>query len=274
MSLMLDKSHFNELTLESAIGREVIKARGYETVGNKEALAALGFADYQQRTPVLLFRYFDIYGNNGHYQLKPVVPRKNADQKPIKYESILGQALIIDYNPIQPLDWLNDVKKRLWIVEGVKKADSHITKLREAGINEPVLCIIGVWGWSREKALNLAFNDLVITGRDIAIIPDGDIWSNDQIKEVMSRFSGHLKRKRAGNVAIVGLPEKNKDGLDDLYGKGFTLAELLTLVDVAQQPALQQAILQQQAQAKPDESKIRDLVIADKPGWVYGLGDI
>lgn len=269
---MLAQNHIDELKLTSAIGSDVIKARGYRTVTDRAVLAALGFAGSQQLVPALLVPYFDIYGQNGVYQAKPQNPR--ADKKtgrPVKYESIANQPPVIDYNPIQPREWLQDKTKRLWIVEGAKKADSHITKLREAGVDEPVLCIIGVWNWGKDDKLDPAFNDIAITGREIVVVPDGDIWSNENIKLACARLKGKLGQKRAASVVITGLPENGKDGLDDLYAAGFTLQELLTLVKTQQQPAIQAAIID--SGNKPTISKLGARFAKQHPDFCFGLGD-
>lgn len=268
---MLDEKHLTELTKESAISREVIKARGYRTVMTKEALAALGFSHAQQLPPALLVPYSDIHGQNGFYQAKPNEPRTDKQGRPVKYETIPNKTPILDYNPIQPLEWLQDATKRLWIVEGAKKADSHITKLREAKLDEPVLSISGVWNWGKDDRLNPAFDEIAVVGRGIVIVPDGDVWSNDHIKKAMARLKGKLGRKRVQDVIVVGLPENGNAGLDDLYAAGYSLSDFLTLVKSQLQPAVQKAIIDYDR--KPTIAQLGDRFIKNHSGICFGLGD-
>lgn len=264
--------HLKELTIKSCIDAAVIEARGYKSITDKSALAVLGFAKYQQRVPALLIPYYDVFGRNGTCQIKPQKPRiSKKTKKPVKYESVPDQPNIIDHSPIQPLEWLQDKSKRLWIIEGAKKADSHISKLREADIDEPVLSIVGCWGWGKDNILDPAFSDIAITGREIFLVPDGDVWDNDNVKLAMARLKGHLGKKRAKKVVVIGLPKNGTDGLDDYYASGWTLDQVFALIKPQLEDIFQDALLQQDS--PPSISELGDRFIKKYPYYCFGLGD-
>lgn len=251
MSKKLSDKHAQKLRMLSP---EVIAARGYQTLEDTSLLEFLGFSDFQQITPTLLVPYFDIWGKNGFSQHRPDNPRQDKDKKFVKYESPKDLSPIIDYNPIQDLKWLQEIDLPLFIVESPIKGDSLITQLQKRGYTYPVLSISGVWGWIEEGKLNEAFRNIKITGRDISIIPDGDILTNENVKLAAARLKGKLGQKRAKEITVIALPEPI--GLDDLFDKGFTLAQLFQLKKSQKNETIQIAILK--PEIKPSIPKLGD----------------
>jgi len=115
------------LTVESHISPEVIAARGYTTVRDPEDLHNMGFAEYQLRAPALAIPIFDVFGEFKFHRLRPDDPRQDRGKpdKAIKYEQPPNTPLVIDVSPAA-LEGLSDTSRKLWIVEGEKKADAII----------------------------------------------------------------------------------------------------------------------------------------------------
>ena len=76
---------------------------------------------------------------------RPDDPREDAEKpgKFTKYEQPARTGVALDVPP-QAHPALSDPSKRLWIVEGEKKADSLVSR------GECAIDVLGVWSWKRE----------------------------------------------------------------------------------------------------------------------------
>jgi hypothetical protein len=162
------KEHFEHLK-GSAISVEVMKERGYRSIlgGSNRELETLGFAPRQRRGGILI----PIWGVDGkivNHVLRPDKPRKNDDDKDIKYEQPKGTAVRFDVPP-RCLKNIGDPKVPIWIVEGVKKADSLVSAGAECVIGET-----GVWGFRGKnekggKTIIADFDHIAWNGREVYV---------------------------------------------------------------------------------------------------------
>jgi hypothetical protein len=142
---LLAPHYETRLTIESRISSDVIAARGYVTVDEPEELRKMGFAEYQSRVPALTILIHDVFGELRFHRTRPDDPRPNRGKpnKVIKYEQPPNTPLVIDVPPMA-LDGLRDTSRRLWIVEGEKKADALVSQ------GECAVALLGVWAWKRD----------------------------------------------------------------------------------------------------------------------------
>jgi hypothetical protein len=124
----LSPKHLRMLREGSGISPEDILARGYFTATDSEQLRGLGFYEYQLRTPALVVPVHGVQDGPLFYRARPDDPRerRNDPGKLIKYEQPAGTGVVLDVPPrARPM--LSDSGKRLWVVEGEKKADSLVS---------------------------------------------------------------------------------------------------------------------------------------------------
>ena len=128
--LPLSERHRTKLLEESGISPEDIRERGYFTASNPEQLRELGFAEYQLNVRPWSSRSTESTGWPASSTASVRIdPREDATKpsKFIKYEQPKGTGIVLDVPPrARPM--LSDKSKRLWIVEGEKKADSLISR--------------------------------------------------------------------------------------------------------------------------------------------------
>ena len=219
---------------ESGISDDAIAARGYRTITDEADLITLGFAPGQRRVPGLLLPLHTTDGRSGPAVYRPDNPRvrenrrkKNDDgtypQQVIKYEQPKGEPVRIDCPPgIQPK--LVDPSVPLFITEGQKKADALVSQ------GACAIALTGVWNWkSRNKYGGTVFiNDLdyiAWENRHVYLVFDSDVMTKQSVRQALTRFTDHLKRKEAV-VSHVYLPtlDDGKTGVDDwlvVTGKGI-----------------------------------------------------
>jgi Domain of unknown function (DUF3854) len=208
-----------------------------------------------------------IFEGHQGVSVKPASPRKNADGKIIKYESVRGagnQQLFVprvsirlaaeiaqklkvvrDFNPALALeaedtefwDWFLSTGLPLIITEGVKKAAALIS----AGY--PAIALNGVWGWgsnekdmfgeiergTRGEALKILNPDLepFLDDREIVLAFDRDDKA-DTVKKVEAAKT-RFRQEIEGIVAgVTQLKWKGYKGIDDLIAaKGVKKLDLV-----------------------------------------------
>jgi hypothetical protein len=213
----------------SAIASSVAEARGYRSVTNPADLLALGFADYQCRTPGLLIPLWDVTGQNSRYHFRPDAPRSNEAGKPIKYETPAGSRLALDV-PRSVRPHLGDPTIPLWVTEGARKVD--------AAVSHGLCCIgvSGVWGWrgTNEHGGKAALPDwesIALNGREVFLAYDSDVMSKLSVRAALDRLASFL-RGREARVRFVLLSEGvegEKVGFDDYFVGGGTVEGLPAL---------------------------------------------
>jgi hypothetical protein len=194
-----------ELIRASAIAPEVAVERGYRSITDPAELRALGFADYQCRTPGLLVPIWDVTGQNRRYQFRPDEPRCNESGKTLKYETAAGSRLALDVLP-RVLPLLGNPAHPLWITEGARKVD--------AAVSQGLCCIgvMGVWGWrgTNEHGGKTALPDwevIALNGREVILAFDSDVMTKASVRGALERLSAFLFARDA-RVRFAILPEE------------------------------------------------------------------
>lgn len=130
MSSALLPHHLAQLTTESGIALDIIKARGYRSIHGPEAyseLKPLGFSRRQSRlVPGLLVPFLDHDGKVVLHQFRPDTPQQDQQGKPRKYETPAKAAMRLDFGVGQH-ERLENPSVPLWLTEGIKKVDSLIS---------------------------------------------------------------------------------------------------------------------------------------------------
>jgi energy-coupling factor transporter ATP-binding protein EcfA2 len=217
----------------SGISRHVAALRGYRSIVRKSELKNLGFPPSQQLVPTLLIPMWDVTGSVGQYHHRPDVPRMR-DGKVAKYEFAARSHMVVDVHPLLS-EKVRDPRVPLFITEGVKKADSAISK---------GLCCIalaGTWNWRGTNELGgktvlpdwdaIALKDVNNVGRQVYLCFDSDVMLKPQVYQALVRLSAFLKQ-RGARLAYIYLPFGDgaaKMGLDDYLASGHSTDDLLLL---------------------------------------------
>jgi Domain of unknown function (DUF3854) len=221
----LSPEHRRALQEESAIAPEIISERGYFTSTDPAELEELGFARFQRRVPALVIPVHGVNGECRFHRARPDDPREDADKpgKFTKYEQPAKTGVALDVPP-QARSALSDPSKRLWIVEGEKKADSLVSH------GECAIDVLGVWSWKREGRPLPDWDNIRLVGREILIAFDSDAERNAQVRLARSALASYLK-SRGATVKIVKLHDKedgSKVGVDDFFAAGYGVDDLLS----------------------------------------------
>jgi putative DNA primase/helicase len=176
-TLSLSGEHFESLTLGSGISEEVVETRGYWTATDPDELAGLGFAKYQCRVPALVIPVRGVEGEVLFSRIRPDDPRqdKRKPEKVVKYEQPSGTPVALDVPP-PAQEGLLDRSKRLWIVEGEKKADALVSR------DEVAIALLGVWNWKKDERMLLDWESIPLMDRDVIIAFDSDAVQNYQVR--------------------------------------------------------------------------------------------
>lgn len=235
MSRALDDTHHRELATESAISEEIIKARGYRTIGRptnthdepRQELKRIGIPTWatgeNRYFPGLLIPLYRPTGERISAIFKPRVPVPNREGKAMKYASVKNRPTVIDVHPINR-DRIVDPTVPLWITEGVKKADS----LTSRGLC--VIALSGVYNWRSTMGSLGDWEDIPLRGRTVTICFDADARTNPNVLRAMDRLGRWLRSKGAGHILYLITPDHHDQtpvkGVDDWFAAGGGLAAL------------------------------------------------
>src|SRR5690606_23978344 len=177
----------------SAISPEVIKARGYRSMGKPysdtfNVLREAGIPMWARRDDTLLegllIPLYRATGEQISYQYRPDRTPK-IKGKARKYASSAGRPSVLDVHP-HNTERIKDTGIPLWITEGVKKADA----LTSAGLC--VVALSGVYNW-RSKLGSLGdWEDIPLKGREVFICFDSDAADNPNVARAMARLGAWL----------------------------------------------------------------------------------
>ena len=172
----LSDNHLFMLTQESGISEEVIASRGYWTCEDPDDLIELGFNKRQRRTPCLIIPVRGVDQEVLFHRIRPDEPRPDPKKpgKVIKYDQPAGVPVALDIP--SPPDDLRDVTRRLWIVEGEKKADALVSR------GEVAIALLGVWNWKKDGWMLPDWDHVPLMGRDVIIAFDSDAVQNYQVR--------------------------------------------------------------------------------------------
>lgn len=209
----LFQRHYEHLKM-SGMSDDVIRERGYSTAMGATELKEKEFSKSQRRAPGLLIPIHTVNGIQPFHIYRPDNPRKDQKGKEIKYENPSGKGLRIDVPPRCRED-LENPNIRLWIPEGVKKADAL------ASCGECAIDLLGVYGFKHKNEFGATtfsadLDYIAWQGREVYIVFDSDVMTKSEVKRALELFTEHLKRKSAV-VYQVYLPSGNgkKLGVDD-----------------------------------------------------------
>ncbi len=251
--------HRKELIEESSIAEDVARERGYHSIGRPDAngknfsfrmgngrimgnvgdsrdfLSSLGFPSWAIREnhfyEGLWIPQYSPRGVMYAGQWKPKNPVPNRDGKRMKYASARGNAVRLDVHPRWSADRgdmmlpaINDVDSRLWITEGVKKADALTSR------GEVTIALSGVFNWRNQHGTLGDWEDVRIRGREVIVCFDADAIVKTPVAQAMARLGKWLVHKGAKKVWYCVVPgEANGSavkGVDDFFAAGGSLKEL------------------------------------------------
>jgi len=241
----LSAEHRREIIDGSAIDPEVARERGYVTVARpnaalrdaygrdtREQLKAMGFPSWAVREdyyyPGLLIPQYTPSGRQYAGQFKPFRAVTGRDGKKQRYASAKGQARL-DVHPrwstgggiIPPI---KDASERLWITEGVKKADA----LTSRGC--VTVALAGVYNWRNTHGTLGDWEDVALKGREVVVCFDADAMAKPAVAQAMARLGKWLRHKGAAKVWYLVVPPMVNGsavkGVDDWFAAGGTLKGL------------------------------------------------
>jgi hypothetical protein len=221
MPTRLFPAHQQMLFKESCLSTSVVVERKYRTVASKAELAQLGFSKPQQRVPALVVPMYSPAGELVTHQIRPDTPRKNDRGKPIKYETPAGSPIRLDVHPSQS-GRVKDASVPLWITEGVKKADSLVSR------GECVVALQGVWCWQKNGVPLQDWEDVRLWGRSVCVIFDSDVSTNPKVQTALEGLVGFLRGRgaRVGVAYLPDAPDGGKQGVDDFLASGKEIRDL------------------------------------------------
>jgi len=182
--------HHHALLKESGIDPAVILERGYRTAKTKTDLAGLGFSKQQRREPALVVPMYSPAGELVTHQIRPDAPREDGDGKQIKYETPAGSPIRLDVHPSQT-ERVRDASVPLWITEGVKKADSLVSR------GQCAVALQGVWCWQKGGVPLKDWEDVRLWGRSVCVIFDSDVTTNPKVRTALEGLVGFLRGRGA-----------------------------------------------------------------------------
>lgn len=237
--LPLSAEHRRELFIDSAIAPQVAGERGYTTMERietpesaREQLARMGFPAWATREgyfyPGLHIPQYTPSGERYAGQWKPRNAVPNREGKRMKYASARGAARL-DVHPrwsrggtIVPI--IQDASIRLWITEGVKKADALTSR------GECTVALAGVFNWRNTHASLGDWEDVALKGREVVICFDADAITKPAVAQAMARLGAWLKHKGAARIHYLVVPAMVGDsackGVDDFLAAGGSVKEL------------------------------------------------
>jgi hypothetical protein len=213
--------HRTMLIEESGISPTVVAQRGYYTAKTKAELARLGFSKPQQREPALVVPMYSPAGELVTHQIRPDAPRKNKGGQPIKYETPADSPIRLDMHPGQT-ERAKDTSVPLWITEGVKKADSLVSR------GQCTVALQGVWCWQKDGVPLQDWEDVRLWGRSVSVIFDSDVTTNPKVQAALEGLVGFLKG-RGARVQVAYMPDTadgGKQGVDDFLASGKKVQDL------------------------------------------------
>lgn len=176
----------------SSISDDVQRERGYHTLSLKRDVAALGFSAGQCRVPCLVLPIWNVYGQRAGQQIRPDKPRLRKG-KPVKYDQPAGVRMVIDVPP-RARPWIGDPSKPLFITEGIRKADSAVSR----GLC--CIALLGVWNWrgTNEHGGKVALADwdaIALNDREVFIVFDSDVMEKLPVYNALCRLKSFLESR-------------------------------------------------------------------------------
>jgi hypothetical protein len=230
VSAELHEHHRRLLEVESAIAPDVIAERGAFTATQRKQLRKLHFSETQAKlVPALVLPVRDVFGRVALHQARPDDPRRDANGKPIKYETPARARMAIDV-PQRVRAVLADPSQPLVVTEGIRKDDAAVS----VGLN--AIALLGVWNWrGRNEHGGLTaladWHEIALNERRVLLAFDSDAMAKREVHDALKALIAFLRRCDA-DPWVIYLPSLNggaKTGLDDYLAAGHSANELLAL---------------------------------------------
>ena len=196
------------------VSEDVIAERGYYTATKRIELADMGFGvAAQRRVPALVIPIHPphLASDPAGFQIRPEIPRRNTEGKPLKFEFPTGAKMHLDVHP-RMLPFVKDHTKPLLITEGVVKGDAAVSRLDVCTVS-----LAGVWNWRDGGGSLDDWDDIALKDRAVIIAFDSDVMLKTSVHLSLSRLGALLERRGAG-VRYCYLPAGEHGapvGLDD-----------------------------------------------------------
>lgn len=232
--------HHLEDLRRSGLAEETIRALGFYSGDSGQVREILGF----DAGPGLVIPYPRHAAMPAFHRVKPDNPPLIEGKRP-KYLSPMGAGLY-PYIPRGSWEALKEPRTKALITEGEKKA----AKADQEAF--PCIGLGGIYGFRDRSHLFLpTLTEIPWSGREVPIIPDSDVVSNQNVRCAVWELAWQLHQRQAQPV-VKGLPPQDdgsKQGLDDfliahgrdrfveLLSKAEPLAEWACGVVAAMPPA-------------------------------------
>jgi putative DNA primase/helicase len=189
----LSPNHLELLIKGSNIASDVIEERGYFTATVPEEVIQLGFGSVQARVPALVIPVRDVSGEIVFHRIRPDDPRPDPKRpgRFRKYEQPQAIPLVLDVPP-RVHEHLADVSRRLWVVEGERKADALVS------VGELAVGLLGVWAWKRGGLPLPDWDRISIIGREVVVCFDSDASWNVNVRMARTKLAHYLSERGAG----------------------------------------------------------------------------
>ncbi len=202
---MITEEHRRALKLASGISSSTIELAELVSCSSEKSLELVGSS-----REGIAFPYYDLDGKILGHRLKLETPLPDGGKYLQKKETHLHLFFLK-----KDLESLKN-REILFITEGEKKA----LALREILPEETaVTSIPGCWNWGIKGELGEIFHKIPLS-RKITLIPDGDYFSNTNVKNGYNAFIKKLIEK-GSKVSLIDIriPETPKLGVDDFLLK-------------------------------------------------------
>jgi putative DNA primase/helicase len=214
------------LVQDRGVAVDVLAERGVGSVEDSLAFMNLGFRLSQWSGPGIIF---NSYAPNG---LTPTVSHlvyRPDGTTGGKYINPAGSKARLDVPPRCHAD-LKDPNVTLYVTEGIPKGDS----LASRGLCAVVLSGVDSFGWRREPGLPILedWRQVPLNNRRARIVFDSDADRNPHVTRARLRLTSDLHDDGAlvDWIRLPNAPDGTKQGIDDWFAAGHTIAELDALV--------------------------------------------
>lgn len=262
----LDSLHFSILRTNSSISAEVVEARSPRSITADNLQALQWFGMSQKYGPALVLPYFDQSGHIVQVDLRFDRPARTPDGKTLRYLSPAGLPKRLDFPRNRPFPDDGEI----WLVEGLKKADSARSRGLYA-IGLPGIWCLGV----RAKEARADLEALHLEGRTVIVVFDTETKKKSQtaVKKARASLCRYLAEELGADPKIAILPEPadgvGKTGLDDFFASGASVEDLFELVQ-GPEPS---CVIGDELDAAEALGNEDDLIFAGQRFWRYSDAD-
>ena len=210
----------------SAISPEVAQERGYRSAKTRKELVELGFQPRQGNVPALVIPMSDVDRKRAGFFIRPDTPRKNEEEREIKYELPKGKRRMLDV-PASSHAALSNTSEMLWITDGPRQADA----LASMGVTS--IATLGYCGWHHFRTPQESLPDwdkIKLQGRTVVIAWGSRALATPEGEDELRNFTAFLRDREA--VVKYAIPSPGPDGthlgIDDVIAEDTDPRSLIT----------------------------------------------